>query len=89
LINGAEGIGTGWKTSIPKFNPLHVADHVEAAIRGDAPPSALTPWYAGFRGVIEPDARGVEIGMISHGIVEVSHEGEVQDKYRWNTKVPS
>jgi DNA topoisomerase-2 len=24
LCNGAEGIGTGWMTSIPNFNPLDI-----------------------------------------------------------------
>jgi DNA topoisomerase-2 len=25
LINGCEGIGTGWSTSIPNFNPREIA----------------------------------------------------------------
>ncbi len=28
LVNGAEGIGTGWATSIPCFNPLDIVNNL-------------------------------------------------------------
>lgn len=43
LINGCEGIGTGWSTSIPHYNPQDVAAAVEAWIAGDAMPEMI-PW---------------------------------------------
>jgi hypothetical protein len=58
LVNGAAGIGTGWSTSVPPFNPLHVARAVGAALdagwglrssgapRAPHPPLPLAPWAA-------------------------------------------
>ena len=32
LVNGAKGIGTGWSTDIPSFNPFEIIDFVKAKI---------------------------------------------------------
>lgn len=29
LINGADGIGTGWSTSIPNYNPRAIAEMIK------------------------------------------------------------
>ena len=59
LINGCQGIGTGFSTTVPCFHPLHVADLIEAKINGmdtvyTEKLDTLTPWYRGFRGRIIP-----------------------------------
>ena len=52
LVNGSEGIGTGWSTSIPCYDPADIAANVRRLIRGeDLVP--MTPWYRGFQGSIE------------------------------------
>lgn len=52
LVNGVSGIGTGWATDIPKYNPVDVID----AVLGDL--SELTPWYRGFTGrVVKQDGK--------------------------------
>ncbi|KAG4090310.1 type II DNA topoisomerase [Neocallimastix lanati (nom. inval.)] len=52
LINGAEGIGTGYSTNIPNFNPRDVVMNLKRRIRGlDFIP--MHPWYRGFIGKIE------------------------------------
>lgn len=51
LINGSSGIGTGWSTEIPAYNPADVAANVERMIRGEDP-VPMTPWYRGFSGDI-------------------------------------
>ena len=57
LINGAEGIGTGWSTSIPNHSPKDVIAALRARIAGeDMPP--LHPWYRGFTGTIEAKGEG-------------------------------
>jgi DNA topoisomerase-2 len=33
-VNGAEGIGTGWSSSVPQFNPLDVIDQIKRKIKG-------------------------------------------------------
>jgi DNA topoisomerase-2 len=55
LINGANGIGTGWSCSIPCFHPVDVVQYLMAYLtrQKQAKPS-LRPWYRGFTGVIEP-----------------------------------
>jgi DNA topoisomerase-2 len=68
LVNGAMGIGTGYSTSVPCYNPADLVralrmllDHGE-----DAPLPELTPWYRGFQGsYIELKGR-----LCSRGIVE-------------------
>ena len=33
LVNGCDGIGTGWSTSIPCFNPLEISDNLKRKLR--------------------------------------------------------
>jgi DNA topoisomerase-2 len=51
LINGAEGIGTAWSTSIPNYNPSDVIDNIKRLIRGEEQ-KPLVPWYKNFKGTI-------------------------------------
>jgi len=51
LVNGAEGIGTGWSTSIPQFNPREIVANLKRLMRGEALIPML-PWYKGFQGSI-------------------------------------
>lgn len=51
LINGVEGIGTGWSTFIPNFNPFDVIDAVISILKGEEM-KPLIPWYRGFTGEI-------------------------------------
>lgn len=57
LMNGAEGIGTGWSTNIPCFNPREIAENVKRLIRGEKPEQML-PWYRGFIGEIVEQGDG-------------------------------
>lgn len=55
LVNGAEGIGTGWSTSIPQYNPADIIENIEKRL--DNPEfkfSRMIPWYKGFTGEIIP-----------------------------------
>ena len=53
LVNGAEGIGTGWSTSIPNYNPLDIIDNLLGMLDGKDP-QVMKPWYMGYTGTIEP-----------------------------------
>ena len=44
LVNGTEGIGTGWSTSIPTYNPKEIIDVLRAKINGEDPRGVLHPW---------------------------------------------
>lgn len=37
LVNGAEGIGTGWMTKIPNHNPREIIENLHRMIKGDDP----------------------------------------------------
>ena len=52
LVNGANGIGTGFSTQVPQHNPEDVAENVFKMLREEEP-TDITPWYRGFNGVIE------------------------------------
>ena len=47
LVNGAEGIGTGWSTSIPNYNPRDLVQNLFSLMDGGEI-EKMTPWYRGF-----------------------------------------
>lgn len=53
LVNGAEGIGTGWSTSIPNYNPYEIVQNILNIMDGKAI-EKMHPWYRGYTGSIEP-----------------------------------
>ncbi|KAK6162995.1 hypothetical protein DH2020_002836 [Rehmannia glutinosa] len=55
LVNGSEGIGTGWSTFIPNYNPLDIIANVRHLLN-DEPMEPMHPWYKGFIGLIEKTA---------------------------------
>ena len=53
LINGSEGIGTGFSTKIPSFNPIEIKEQLEKLIEDpDYDIPSLKPFYNGFKGNI-------------------------------------
>lgn len=78
LINGGSGIGTGWSSNIPSYNPLDIINSVKIWINNlneekkvDLP--ELTPWYRGYNGNIYKDKNK----YISNGIVEEEKKKKV------------
>ena len=52
LVNGCKaGIGTGWSTSIPCYNPKDIINLVRNWIKGNSL-CDITPYYKGFTGNI-------------------------------------
>ncbi|XP_076765755.1 DNA topoisomerase 2 [Xylocopa sonorina] len=66
LVNGADGIGTGWMTKIPNYNPREIIENLYRMMDG-ADPKPMVPYYKNFKGVIEScgDYRYVVNGEIS------------------------
>ena len=52
LVNGAMGIGTGFSTTVPCYNPRDVIRNIRKLLENEAP-FEMTPWYRGFKGKIE------------------------------------
>ena len=66
LVNGACGIGTGFSTDIPCFNPEDIKSALMKLVEDeDAEIDELTPWYSGFTGTIEKieESRWITTGV--------------------------
>jgi DNA topoisomerase II len=64
LVNGCQGIGTGWSSSIPSFHPIDVLNYIRAKLNETELPK-IRPYARGFNGTIEtlPSDRGyVSVG---------------------------
>jgi DNA topoisomerase-2 len=58
LINGADGIGTGWSTNVPTYNPMDLIEAIRGRLNGQSFASkTLTPWFKGFQGTVEYSER--------------------------------
>ena len=61
LVNGAEGIGTGFSTKIPPYNPLNIINNLQNIIN-EKPFVPMDPWWKNFKGrVIKIDNNNYEI----------------------------
>jgi len=70
LMNGSSGIGTGFSTDIPKYNPLDLAAYVLNMIDGKEN-ITIKPWYRGFKGTIESTSPG---SYITRGRYEIVND---------------
>ncbi|CAL1697067.1 unnamed protein product [Somion occarium] len=52
LVNGADGIGTGWSTNVPCYNPTDIVDNIRRLMKGEEQVPML-PWWRGFKGIIK------------------------------------
>jgi DNA topoisomerase-2 len=51
LVNGTEGIGTGFSTKIPPYNPLEIIENLKNIIN-NKPFRQIDPWWQGFNGIV-------------------------------------
>ena len=55
LVNGSEGIGTGFSCYVPPFNPKDIQNNILNFLDGN-PIKRMKPWFRGFKGkVFEQD----------------------------------
>ena len=54
LVNGTEGIGTGFSCYIPPYNPDDIKANICRIIKGE-PIVKMSPWFRGFKGTITVD----------------------------------
>lgn len=74
LVNGADGIGTGWSSSIPNYNPEDIVANLRRMMDGE-PTQPMQPWFRGFTGEIT--AIGGDRYKFS-GIIKETGEKEVE-----------
>lgn len=58
LINGSQGIGTGWSTFIPQHCPVSVMDYIRFKLDQELESSHIKPYARGFLGTIERQEKG-------------------------------
>ena len=69
LVNGTEGIGTGFSTKIPSFNPKDIIRYIECKLNGVETNNEFIPYYKGFKGTIERDENPTR--FITRGVYEI------------------
>ena len=74
LINGSEGIGTGWSSTIPNYNPEDIVDNLRRMMKGEDIVS-MTPWFRDFKGTVTP--MGPDRYKFS-GIIKQTGDNEVE-----------
>lgn len=72
LVNGASGIGTGWSTDIPQYNPLDLIKVIQKRLINPTQKYKLTPFYKDWCGTIE---KFDEKGFITTGIYNKTNKG--------------
>ncbi|XP_042363967.1 DNA topoisomerase 2-alpha isoform X2 [Plectropomus leopardus] len=76
LVNGSEGIGTGWASKIPNFDVREIVSNIHRMLDGNEP-LPMIPSYKGFKGTIEQvmDNQYInsgEVAIIDSTTVEIS-----------------
>lgn len=80
LCNGADGIGTGWSTSIPNYHPMDIINNIKRRMgrlddsTEELPFQTMTPWFRGWKGQAEPEGPG---RYKFNGIATMEKENEV------------
>lgn len=75
LVNGADGIGTGWSTSIPNYNPIDIIANIKRLMRNEEM-IPMVPYYRFFKGEINSTGEGKYIisgisNEINHSTTEI------------------
>jgi DNA topoisomerase II len=74
LINGAEGIGTGYSTNVPNYKPAHVIENLKRLMNGEEL-IKMRPWYRGFQGDIIVQGSH---SFASHGVYTVKDQNTIE-----------
>ena len=51
LVNGTQGIGTGFSTKIPPYNPVEIINNLKRMIKAKSF-KQMDPWWQGFEGIV-------------------------------------
>jgi DNA topoisomerase-2 len=54
LVNGTEGIGTGFSCYVPPFNPEDIKANIKRILTGEGI-VPMRPWFRGFKGVVHKE----------------------------------
>jgi DNA topoisomerase-2 len=73
LVNGTMGIGTGFSTDIPPFNPSNIMDNLLKMLNGEDP-DEMKPWFKGFKGTV----KAIDDKIYSIGRYEIIDESNIK-----------
>lgn len=76
LINGAEGIGTGWSTKIPNYDVREIVANLRRLLQ-DEEPLPMLPNFKDFKGVIEEIAAGDQ-NCACHGEIAIIDDTTIE-----------
>uniref|UniRef100_A0A8D0CY38 DNA topoisomerase 2 n=1 Tax=Sander lucioperca TaxID=283035 RepID=A0A8D0CY38_SANLU len=76
LVNGAEGIGTGWACKIPNYDPREIVNNINRMLNHQDPLPML-PSYKNFKGVIHELGQNQylvsgEVSVIDRNTIEIT-----------------
>ncbi|KAK9061834.1 hypothetical protein SSX86_019018 [Deinandra increscens subsp. villosa] len=72
LVNGSEGIGTGWSTFVPNYNPRDIIANLKRLLNGEQM-VPMDPWYKWFKGIIQK-ATSKDTGYTTIGVYEENED---------------
>lgn len=76
LVNGVDGIGTGYSSNIPQYNPEDIINNIKRMLNNKKPKNMI-PWYRWFKGTITEDTTNGFTKYICKGIYEVDEKNEI------------
>jgi DNA topoisomerase-2 len=87
LINGTKGIGTGFSTTIPPFNPKDIVKSIRNKIKGKSI-ETLKPWWQGFTGIITDNKTDDNLSETLETSYTVSGKWKIKDNKLIITELP-
>jgi DNA topoisomerase-2 len=76
LINGAEGIGTGYSSFVPCYNPDEVKTNIQRLLQNKEMKN-MKPWYKNFKGTIEATS-DEEDHYITKGVYKITNPSTIE-----------
>lgn len=78
LVNGTLGIGTGFSTNIPCYNPIDIIDNLICIIQDKDNVNKLKPWYNNFKGKIEEKNENTFYTFANYEIINKNYENTIK-----------
>jgi len=76
LVNGSDGIGTGWSTFVPNYSTRQIIRNIRNLIHGEEMENMM-PFYSGYSGDVIPETGIREGSFIVRGKIEVVDDSTI------------
>jgi DNA topoisomerase-2 len=69
LVNGSHGVGIGWKSFVPKYNPKDIIKNIRRKFNNESV-EEMTPWYKDFNGTVVAKKEATDtLSYYTNGVV--------------------